>query len=120
MLQQVAGVSLEELLQREFPKGMEEHRALEIIAPVVQILERLHEPWRLPSGRTWHCVYQDLKPANILIDPLGRPTLLDFGGCQVVIDGVPVLEGACTAGYAPPECQGPARPAPLRRRVRDR
>jgi serine/threonine protein kinase len=109
VLQRLSGVSLEELLATQYPAGMGERQALELIRPVVRILERLHEPWRLRSGRTWHCVYQDLKPANVLIDPLGRPTLLDFGGCQVVVDGTPVLEGSCTAGYAPPECEGPPR-----------
>src|SRR5262249_50596395 len=58
-------------------------------------------------GRTWHCVYQDLKPSNIIVDDSGRPHLLDFGGCQVIVDGVPVLEGASTVGYRPPECEGP-------------
>ena len=105
MLQLLAGVSLGDVLAQEFPRGMNERLALDVIAPVVGVLERLHEPWRLRNGRTWHCIYQDLKPANILIDPLGRPTLLDFGGCQVVVDGVPVLEGACTPGYAPPDAR---------------
>src|SRR5512135_2604226 len=109
VLQELSGVLLDDLLRDEYPNGLDERQALAWIAPVVKALEVLHEPWRLKGGRTWHCIYQDLKPANIMIDPLGRPTLLDFGGCQVVVDGVPVLEGACTVGYAPPECQGPAR-----------
>jgi serine/threonine protein kinase len=108
VLQELTGVLLEDLLRDEFPDGLDERQALDWIAPVVRTLEVLQEPWRLGGGRTWHCVYQDLKPANIMIDALGRPTLLDFGGCQVVVDGVPVLEGACTSGYAPPECEGPA------------
>jgi serine/threonine-protein kinase len=100
-------VVLEELIAREFPGGMPEPLALDLIGPIVRTLALLHEPWTLRNGRRWHCVYQDLKPANVLVDPLGRPTLLDFGGCQVVIDGVPVLAGARTAGYAPPEAVGP-------------
>lgn len=108
VLGRLEGVSLDEVLARHFPGGVGEAQALEWIGTVVKVLEVLQEPWRLSSGRTWHCVYQDLKPANIVIDPLGRASLLDFGGCQVVVDGVPVLEGACTPGYCAPECLGPS------------
>ncbi len=107
VLQELIGVTLEELLATEFPSGMDERMALEWIAPVVRTLAVLHEPWRFVNGRTWHCVYQDLKPANLVVDPLGRLTLLDFGGCQIVVDGVPVLEGAFTHGYCVPECEEP-------------
>jgi serine/threonine-protein kinase len=109
VLQKLSGVTLERLLREDFPRGMDQQRAIALLLPIVRVLERLHESWELHSGRRWHCVYQDLKPANILIDRLGRSSLIDFGGCQVVVDGVPVLEGACTPGYAPPECSGPAR-----------
>jgi serine/threonine protein kinase len=105
----LAGRSLEERIHEDFPAGMPEALALAIIRPIIEAIRILQVPWRLKSGRTWHCVYQDLKPANILIDPLGRATLLDLGGCQVIVDGVPVLEGACTRGYSPPECEGPPR-----------
>jgi serine/threonine protein kinase len=108
VLQRLTGVSLERVLEVEFAGGMDERLALEWIRPLVRTLEALHQPWRMKNGRTWHCVYQDLKPSNVVIDPLGRPSLLDFGGCQVVVDGVPVLEGACTPGYCPPECEGPS------------
>jgi len=109
VLELIPGRSLEEWIATGFPGGMPEAEALRLILPIVRTLEVLHEPWRPRGGRMWHCVYQDLKPANILVDPQGQPRLLDFGGCQVVIDGVPVLEGSRTPGYAPPECEGPAR-----------
>ncbi|MCA1684910.1 MAG: hypothetical protein LC745_02775, partial [Planctomycetia bacterium] len=106
----LSGTTLEETLACEFPDGMEEDLALRMLLPAVKAIEVLHRPWKLQSGRTWHCVYQDLKPANLMVDPQGRLMLIDFGGCQVVVDGVPVLEGSCTPGYAPPECgDGPAR-----------
>lgn len=107
VLQRVAGATLEDLIAAEFPGGMDDATALDLIGPVVRVLALLHEPWRHANGRTWHCVYQDLKPANIMIDAHGRPVLIDFAGCQVVVDGVPVLEGVYTPGYAPPECLGP-------------
>jgi serine/threonine protein kinase len=107
VLQRITGATLEALIAAEFPEGMDDATALDLIAPVVRVLELLHEPWRLANGRTWHCIYQDLKPANIMIDGTGRPVLIDFAGSQVVVDGVPVLEGVYTPGYAPLECLGP-------------
>jgi len=109
VLQHVAGVTLKDLLQQAHASSRDERHALEVIWPIVRTLEVLHQPWQLQSGRTWQCVYQDLKPSNILIDALGKPTLIDFSGCQVVIDGVPVLEGSCTPGYSAPECAEPGR-----------
>src|SRR5262249_20377518 len=106
VLQRLSGVTLEQALAADFPEGMDERLALGLILPVVRALAVLEQPWRLPNGRTWHCVYQDLKPSNLMIDRSGLLTLFDFGGCQVVVDGVPVLEGSCTPGYAPPECHG--------------
>jgi serine/threonine protein kinase len=110
VLPYLTGRTLEEVLAREYSSGMDWRQALRLILPVVRAIEVLHRPWRHQSGRTWHCVYQDLKPANLMVAPHGPLLLIDFGGCQVVVDGVPVLEGSCTPGYAPPECdEGPAR-----------
>lgn len=111
VLEYLDGESLESVIGRDFPSGMDEGLALRLIEPIVSVIARLQVPWRLQSGKTWHCVYQDLKPANLMVDSLGRLVLVDFGGCQVVVDGVPVLEGSSTEGYAPPESAsgGPAR-----------
>jgi serine/threonine protein kinase len=105
----VPGVGLDAILEHDAPDGLPPREALRLIRPVVATLARLHEPWKTATGRTWHCLYLDLKPSNLIVDPAGRATLLDFGGCQVVIDGVLVLEGGFTRGYAPPECEGPPR-----------
>lgn len=111
VLPYLSGESMEEALARHYPRGMDERQALRGILPVVRALALIHRPWRLQSGRTWHCIYQDLKPANLMVEPDGSLKLIDLGGCQVVVDGVPVLEGSFTPGYAPPECvaRGPAR-----------
>ncbi len=96
VMERIAGVNLEAWLEREGRGGMEPGQAIGLIRPIVETLALLHEPWRTSRGRTWHCLYLDLKPSNILIDPTGRPVLLDFGGCQVVINGILVLEGGFT------------------------
>src|SRR5207244_13511776 len=58
---------------------------------------------------TWQLIYQDLKPANLLISSQDRVTVIDLGGCQLLnIDsGQKLLPGAAHAGYCPPECEQP-------------
>src|SRR5262249_12483889 len=50
-------------------------------------------------------VYQDLKPANVLVGDHDRAVLLDFGGCRVLVNGRLAQAGANTPGYCPPECE---------------
>ncbi|MDB5349555.1 MAG: hypothetical protein JWN86_802 [Planctomycetota bacterium] len=109
VLQKLSGATLEAVISQEFPRGMNALDAVRLLLPIVQALAFLEEPWQHDAGPTWHVVYQDLKPANLVIGPAGRATLLDFGGCQVVVNGVPVLAGSHTSGYSPPECHGPPR-----------
>jgi serine/threonine-protein kinase len=58
---------------------------------------------------TWRLIYQDLKPANLLVAEQDRATVLDLGGCQLlnVDNSQKLLPGACTPGYCPPECEQP-------------
>jgi serine/threonine protein kinase len=71
------------------------------------VIELLQQPMTLSNGQTWQLVYQDLKPGNIIVDRSGRATVLDFGGCQVVVDGTLVLNGSHSNGYCAPECGVP-------------
>lgn len=109
VLERLDGAPLSAVLEAEFPRGMAPGDAVGLIRPLVRVLADLHQPWRHPSGQTWHVVYVDFKPANILIGPDGRGSLIDFGGCQVVVDGAVVLHGASTRGYAAPECEAASR-----------
>jgi serine/threonine protein kinase len=61
------------------------------------------------EGMTWQLIYQDLKPANVLVATQDRVSLLDLGGCQLLNKetGQKLLPGACTSGYCPPECEQP-------------
>src|SRR5207302_5276264 len=68
-----------------------------------------HEPKPMRPGMTWQLIYQDLKPANLLLAALDRVTVLDLGGCQLLnLDTrQKLLPGAATPGYCPPECEQP-------------
>jgi serine/threonine protein kinase len=112
VMQRAAGTSLQERLEREGGSAFDEPAALRIIDQTAAVLEQLHEPFRMANGQTWELVYQDMKPGNLLVDDQGRVTVLDFGGCQVVIDGTLVLRGSHSPGYCAPEC-GPANPDPI-------
>jgi serine/threonine-protein kinase len=63
----------------------------------------------MKAGMTWQLIYQDLKPANLLISTQDRVTVIDLGGCQLLNleTGQKLLPGAATAGYCPPECEQP-------------
>jgi len=104
VLQHVDGMNLKDVLQQLFQNGLEEPLALRIIDQVARVIELVQQPLQMPQGQTWRLVYQDLKPANILIDRHGHATVLDFGGCQLVIDETLVLHGSHSAGYCAPEC----------------
>jgi serine/threonine protein kinase len=102
VMQWIHGIGLDALRRQRYPDAMPPPLALDLVQQVVAVLQLLHRPFQL-EGRTWELVYQDIKPANILVSDGNRATLVDFGGCQLVIDGTLVLNGAHTPGYCPPE-----------------
>jgi serine/threonine protein kinase len=112
VMEAVSGRPLEELLR---PSGggasrpFSEARALRVTYQIAGVLRALHQSRELRLGMTWRLIYQDLKPANVLLSDLDRVTLLDLGGCQLlnVATGQKLLQGSCTSGYCPPECEQP-------------
>lgn len=112
VLERVSGTSLQDLLEHREGEPLDEWLAVRIIDQAATVLELLNEPLHMSNGQTWQLVYQDMKPGNLLVDARGRVTVLDFGGCQLVIDGTLVLHGAHSAGYCAPEC-GPENPEPI-------
>ncbi len=103
VLEMIEGRPLEDLLEDRWSDGMEEHRALHVMRQVCGVLRHLHRPWTV-GGATWKLVYQDLKPANIMLGWHDRAYLIDMGGCRLTINDKLALEGAHTPGYCPPEC----------------
>lgn len=112
VMQRVPGQNAKELLRNTYRGGFPEQQALYLIDQIAAVLEKLELPISMPHGQTWKLVYQDLKPSNILVDDYGHATLIDFGGCQIVIEDELVLHGSHSPGYAAPECgldQGPIK-----------
>ena len=105
----VQGQSLAQLLEEAPGKRLSETRSLRIMGQVADVLHVLHQPKPMRAGMTWQLIYQDLKPANLLISSQDRVTVIDLGGCQLLnLDsGQKLLPGAATAGYCPPECEQP-------------
>jgi serine/threonine protein kinase len=104
ILEAIEGETLEDLIKEEWRDGVEEHRGLEILRQVINVLRILHRPVQMANGAIWRIVYQDLKPANILLGEHDYAVLIDFGGCWVTVNGQAVMMGASSAGYCPPEC----------------
>ncbi len=107
VMEAVQGHSLGQVLEQAPGKRLSESRALRIMCQVADVLHVLHQPKPMRAGMTWRLIYQDLKPANLLISSQDRVTVIDLGGCQLLnLDtGQKLLPGAATAGYCPPECE---------------
>ncbi len=109
IMEAVHGQALDKILEQMPDKKLGEARAVRIFMQVADVLQTLHKPVPMKPGMTWQLIYQDLKPANLLISAQDRVTVLDLGGCQLVnLDTKQkLLPGACTAGYCAPECERP-------------
>ncbi len=84
------GESLSALLKRG---PLEEKRLLEIVLPVMEGLQEVHNAGFL---------HRDIKPANIVIRTDGQPILLDFGAARFAIGQKSTsLTSIVTPGYAP-------------------
>lgn len=109
IMEALHGQSLESLLAQAPDKKLAEAHALRMFVQVADVLQTLHQPKPMRPGMTWQLIYQDLKPANLLISAQDRVTVLDLGGCQLInLDTKQkLLPGAATAGYCAPECERP-------------
>jgi serine/threonine protein kinase len=109
IMETVHGRSLAEVLEQAPGQRLPEPRALRIMAQAAAVLQALHEPRPMRAGMTWQLIYQDLKPANLLLSAQDRVTVIDLGGCQLLnlATNQKLLPGAATPGYCPPECEQP-------------
>lgn len=104
VMQRVPGSNYHNYRGSQDFKSNRERRVLEMGKGIANTLEILHMPilWK---QHVQYCVFQDIKPQNILHTEEGMDVLVDFGAFTVVKDGVTqrVSVGHGTRGYRAPE-----------------
>ena len=97
VMEWIEGIDLERYITMR--GAMSEKKASAIGMEILKILDYLH-------GLRPALVYQDLKPANIMLMPDGHVKLVDFGTALVMNYGDEVKNLAGTVGYGAPEQRG--------------
>ncbi|HTL51754.1 MAG TPA: protein kinase [Planctomycetota bacterium] len=109
VIERIYGKSLDSELKSRGKFGEEE--VLEIARGLLSVLVPLHQPHHFKNvERTF--IYQDLKPANVMLGACQSLYLIDWGGVRVISKGVSQCAGAGTPGYAAPECPFDGIPRP--------
>lgn len=96
----IAGENLEQKLERTGGRPLLESQVLPWVLPICDALTYMH-------SRTPPILHRDVKPANIIVTPTGRPVLVDLGIAKehgpVAHKTATFVRKAGTEGYAPPE-----------------
>lgn len=102
VMEYINGRDLEAILSRT--KSLPVDKIVEWGIDLCDVLQYLHNHQPEPI------IFRDMKPANIMIDSLGKVRLIDFGIAKVFIGGLPqTMIG--TEGYSAPEqYKGKANP----------
>jgi predicted Ser/Thr protein kinase len=88
------GVTLRELLKKD-RSSVSESSLKALLGPLLDAVEMLHAK---------QCFHRDIAPDNIIVQPNGRPVLLDFGAARRIIgDMTHALTAVIKPGYAPLE-----------------
>ena len=104
VLELIPGKVLEDRVREaDFQEHLEK-RLLMLCRELLTIFLRLHKPFDV-GGQDGYFIYQDLKPANVLVSGDDYFTLIDFGGVTLRLGGKTTepTAGCITAGYAAPE-----------------
>lgn len=104
VMERMHGDTLESLLRApDWRQGME-LRLLRLAKEILTIFIRMHKTFEI-QGQKAHFIYQDLKPANILVGKADYFTLIDLGSVTLRLQGKTTepTAGMITYGYAPPE-----------------
>lgn len=104
VLEFIPGAVLEDRARDADFRAELELRLLSLCRELLTIFIKLHKPIDV-GGQQSYFLYQDLKPANVLVSGEDYFTLIDFGGVTLRL-GPKTTEptaGCITAGYAAPE-----------------
>jgi tRNA A-37 threonylcarbamoyl transferase component Bud32 len=102
VMELLSGETLEDRIKRD---GKLDPEAVDkILWPLLDGLEQVHKAGFL---------HRDIKPANILLNPEGKPTLIDFGASRAAMAGrTTALTAIFTPGYAAAEQMTSAKQGP--------
>lgn len=104
VLEFISGDVLEERAREPAFREHMERNLLVLARELLTIFIKLHKPFEV-NGQQATFIYQDLKPANVLVSDEEYFTLIDFGGVTLRLGGKTTepTAGCITAGYAAPE-----------------
>jgi TonB family protein len=94
VMKYIEGETLSQRMHRD--RTMDPAEAIHIIQQVADALDYAHEN---------NVVHRDIKPANVMLDPYGKPLLMDFGVARVQYEGNLTKTGTLlgTPHYLAPE-----------------
>lgn len=106
VMERMSGDTLEHALDKAEFRQRLELRLLRLAKEILTIFIRIHRPFDL-NGQPAYFIYQDLKPANILVGPADYFTLIDLGSVTLRLADKTTepTAGMLTFGYAPPEAE---------------
>ena len=106
VMERIHGDTLEGTIASGKMANRLEIRMLHLAKEMLTIFIRMHRRFEI-NGQEAYFIYQDLKPANILVSGADYFTLIDLGGVTLKL-GDKTTEptaGLITYGYAPPEAE---------------
>lgn len=104
VMETIHGKPLEHVMRDEQWRQKLEERLLVMSREILTIFIKMHKNFEL-GGNKAQFLYQDLKPANILVSANDYFTLIDFGGTTMRLGDrtTEPTAGCITTGYAGPE-----------------
>ncbi len=104
VMEYIDGAMLEKRIHDPVFRAKLEENLLALCRELLTVLIRIHRPFEI-NGRPASFLYQDMKPANILVSHDTFYTLIDFGAVTLRLGDrtTEPTNGCITPGYAAPE-----------------
>lgn len=104
VMERIYGDVLESMMRQEAWRAQLEVHLLKMMRELLTIFIRIHKRFDV-RGNPAQFIYQDLKPANVLVSAEDFFTLIDFGATTLRLNGrtTEPTAGCITPGYAAPE-----------------